>query len=145
MPKVYYDTQGNIIPPSDLKYRVRQNYNQFVNEPLLGKPQPISAPTEIMSEESTLDPIEVAKRKELGDDLMKRAAEEEQLKMQKNAETQKLRDMETLNNYNRMLGQQYQEAPVQSGKVSDAEAASLASEFTKQPTRFKNLKKTMGK
>lgn len=143
--RMYYDSNGNPIDPTELKMKVRQNYDQYVNEPIFNTnvlPKPAPPAT---NEPPTYDQQKIEQHNELGNALMRQAAEKEQLEMQRRLEEEKMRQEKALQNYNRILGNEYTKQPAKPGEVSDEEAAMLASEFTKKPSRFKNLKKTMGK
>lgn len=142
--RMYYDSNGNPIDPRDLKARVKQNYDQYTSEPIfntnmLPKPSP-----PVTNEPPSYDPRQIEQHNELGNALMKQAAMKEQEEMQKRADQDKMRQEQALNNYNRILGNEYNPQPIKPGQVSDEEASMLASEFNKKPSRFKSLKKTMG-
>lgn len=142
--RLFYDSNGNVIHPADLKARVKQDYDQWENAPMFDtteKPMALPPPT---NEAPSYDQKQIEQHNALGNALMKQAAEKEQLEMQRRAEEDKARQMGALNNYNRILGNPYTENQPKPGAVSDEQAAALASEFTKQPPRFKNLKKMMG-
>jgi hypothetical protein len=148
-----YDSEGNpVAAGAPTLRRVQQGYDKFVNEPILptadeaykklkGLVQPSQQPEE---QQFQLDPAEVARKAALGNALMDQKARQQRINQDVDASRQPQRDAEYLNNYNRMLGNDYNQGPVAPGKVSDEEAANLASEFTKQPPRFNKLRKSMG-
>lgn len=148
------DSQGHEIPPSELKYRNKAEYEKWQNEsmtkPFSDAYQQIK--NQLISPEqdpnapppSSLDPYEIARKKAIGDALMKKAAQQEQTNQQVDQRHQELNAPNYQNNYDRIMGNSYNEPAPQPGQVSDEDAANLASEFTKQPPRFNKLKQSIG-
>lgn len=140
---VRVDSDGNPIDPNDVLKKVGQGYNQWQNEPVFGSPSPTPAPTP-STVPVNYDNQKIDQANQLGNALMKQKAQDEQVEIQRRADQEKMQQQNALNNYNRIVGNPYTQQAPKPGQVSDEEAALLASEFNKQPTRFTNLKNRIG-